>query len=142
MEKTFAVRRTPDYLEIGVLNYAYPEANDAYDKNWLNVIIQVKAGAFSGKFDAYFQTADFIGLWHQLKELYNDLGKQFKFSTLEDQLTMDFTGDELGHININVRAQDQAGVGNILEFDLNIDQTDVKVLIDQLNEIIREYPFK
>ena len=142
MEQKFTIKENGQFLEIAVLKYAYPDATDDYDANWLDVMINLKAGAFSGKYSAYFQTSDFLALKDDLQKLYNTLDDGFKFSTLEDQLEMDFVGDGLGHIHIDCKAQDQAGIGNTLEFELAIDQTEIRNLIYQLEEILKTFPVK
>ncbi|MBO9682864.1 MAG: hypothetical protein J7502_09400 [Flavisolibacter sp.] len=142
MENTFTIASNGDYIEIAVINYAYLNSQDTYDKNWLNVVITIKAGAFSGKFKAFFQTSDFVGLFRYLSEAYDNLSKEYKFTTLEEQLEIEFIGDGFGHINIDAVAQDQAGIGNTLNFELRIDQTDVKTLIHQLDIILKEYLFR
>jgi len=118
------------------------KAEGTYDKNWLYTSVVVKAGAFNGKYNAYFQTADFQTLRDQLLGLYNDLSSQFQFTTLESQLQLDLRGDGIGHITIDAMAQDEAGNGNILNFQLNIDQTYLQDCIYQLDCIIKDFPYK
>jgi hypothetical protein len=55
---------------------------------------------------------------------------------------MVFSGDGLGHINIDCKARDEAGIGNTLKFELAIDQTEIQGLIYQLDEILKAFPVK
>jgi hypothetical protein len=142
MEQIFTINNSPDFLKLKILKYAYPEAADEYDSNWLDAKVKIKAGAFSGEYRAYFQTSDFLFLKEKLTFLYHKLDGSFTFTTLEQQLQMNFVGDGLGHISIDCKAQDDAGNGNIFEFELCIDQTEIKNLFIQLDEIIKTFPVR
>jgi hypothetical protein len=141
MEQLMVIQEGGDYIKVTPLKYAYPSSTDTYDRNWIEVAIKLRAGAFSGEYKAYFQTLDFEKLKGQMQQLYNDLSGSYEFRTLEDQLYMKFSGDGLGHINIECTAQDQAGNGNTLNFEMCIDQTSVKGLMEQLEGITNTFPF-
>ena len=129
-----------NFLEVTPATYFYLSETDSYDKSWPITNIKVKGGVFYGEYNANLQTFDFIFLKQQLEALYNDLSSSFEFSPIEGQLFMRFSGDGLGHIYVDCTAKDQAGGGSTLNFEINIDQTDIQELVNQLNAITMAYP--
>ena len=104
----------------------------------LDIVININAGAFNGSYSCYFLTSDFVNLLEEIAKIYQDISYEFTFSTIEDQLKIHFKGDGIGHITLDCRAIDQAGVGNTLDFEITIDQsylsgilTDLKGINDQ-----------
>ncbi len=139
MSKLITIQSESDFLKIELIKFAYPNSLDTYDKNWLDTIVTLKTGG--GKYSAYFQTSDFTDLHKHLSTLYDNLNTEFVFKTLERQLELNFKTDGIGHIDIIGVAQDEAGIGNTLTFELNIDQTDLPMLIQQIRDVIEEFPF-
>lgn len=141
MSKTVTIQSQGDFLRLEVIKYSYPDATDNYDNNWLDIVLTLKMGAFSGQYPAYFQTTDFSQLLGELTKLHENLNGQFSFTTLEQQLVLNFKGDGLGHIQIEGTAEDNAGNGNRLNFEIDIDQTAFPAIIQQLSEITSAFPF-
>ena len=131
-----------EFLKVEVLNYLYPDKTDYWDANWLNTKIQIKVGAFSGNYFAQMQTIDFSGFEKELKRLYTDLNGVTQFYSIEDWLTLKFIGDGIGHFLVECLACDFPGTGNTLKFDLEIDQTYIPELLNQLGNILKKYPLK
>lgn len=142
MTASITIQEGTDSLKIEVNRFAYSDATDLYDKNWIDVTITLKTGSFSGKYSAYFQTTDLQHLHDELITLHKNLTGEFTFSTLERQLELHFKGDGIGHIEISGIARDSAGIGNTLNFELNIDQTSLPSLIQETHNVIKEFPFK
>lgn len=142
MGNIIAITQGTDSVKIQINRFAYPDATDSHDKNWLDVTISLKTGAFTVKYSAYFQTTDLQFLHDELITLHKNLNGEFTFSTLEEQLELNFKGDGIGHIEISGIAQDRAGIGNTLNFELHIDQTSLTPLIQEIHEALKEFPFK
>ena len=60
----------------------------------------------------------------------------------ENQLYIKALGDGKGHISIEGEAIDAVGIGNRLNFSLEIDQTDLSYTIKQLKEMVKRYPVR
>lgn len=129
-------------VEIQVHGYERTPVGESYDDNWVNVSVLISVGAFAGKYDATFLTSDFIGLRAGLQALHESLEGTASFSTLEDQLSLKFTGDGRGHIALKGLATDAPGTGNRLEFELALDQTYLPSALGELNEIVRSFPVR
>ena len=130
-------------LAIEVLGYAQPnDATNYHDANWINVRISVSVGGFTGKFDASFLASELVDFQAQLANLQTSLKGDAKFETLEGQLALDIHGNGLGAMELRGVAQDQAGIGNIFRFCLQLDQTQTSASLHELSEIIVAYPVR
>ena len=130
-------------LEIVVAGYERPGDNNNYhDANWLTVQVNVAAGGFRGSFDAAFLTAEMEDLCKKLKELYASLKGSREWETMEGQLRLAFQGNGLGGIELKCDARDQAGIGNLLSFELDLDQTQLAQSISQLDDLMSTFPIR
>jgi len=125
-----------------VQGYERAPSGDYYDDNWLNVQILVSAGGFKGSFRASFQTAELLGFRDLLSSLHNTLKGEANFETMETQLAVVLKGDGRGGISLKGEAWDQPGIGNRLEFNLALDQTHIGKALNELNDIVREFPVR
>ncbi|MBK7183674.1 MAG: hypothetical protein IPH89_12440 [Bacteroidetes bacterium] len=136
----FELRNKGNFLKIEVIGYCHSEAELNYDKNWLSSIVQFNVGSFSGKFKAEMQTFDFEIFKKELEIAFDKLNRSATFETIEGQVNLDIAGDGVGHFEAKCLLMDQAGVGNELRCELELDQTQLPEIIDQLNKIIVAYP--
>lgn len=111
-----------------------------WDRNWINTLVTVKGGHFTGQFEAMFMTTDFERFKQELKPLYDNLKGTAKFSGFEGQLELKIKGDGIGHFEVDVLACDQPGIGGVLTFKMSFDQTIIKDLVEQLDSITRKFP--
>jgi hypothetical protein len=59
---------------------------------------------------------------------------------MEKQLLLELTGNGHGQIALKGQARDDAGIGNLLRFHLELDRTQLSPLIAQLEAILVAYP--
>ena len=138
--KFFEISESGNLIRIELIELNYPNAELDWDRNWINGIVKVKAGAFSGEFKANFMTVDFLSFKNELTELYDKLNGTATFNTLESQVKIKIIGDGIGHLNTLCVVMDYAGNGNKLEFEISFDQTQIPKIINQLEKITREFP--
>ena len=129
-------------VAVSVRNYERDTTGDYHDDNWLSVRVEVRAGAFSGKFDAAFLTEDFIGFREQLGALYDSLKGDANFVTLEEQLSIRVVGNGRGGLTVAGEALDQPGIGNKLAFVFALDQTSLSLALRELDEITSLFPIR
>lgn len=127
---------------VTVVGYERAVTGDYHDDNWVAVVVEVVAGAFSGKFNAAFLTVDFVSFLAQLRDLYDSLKGEAIFSTLEEQLSIRVTGNGRGGIVVEGEALDQPGIGNKLVFELVLDQTNLLPALRELDEIVSLFPVR
>jgi len=132
-----------DGIEIDVQGYEQSSAAGEYwDNNWLSVEIRVRAGGFRGNVSATFLTTELAKFLSELVRLHDKLKGTAEFKTMEEQLSLNLTGDGVGHIELVGEVLDQAGIGNRLRFGLQFDQTYLAHSIVELKKIVSEFPVR
>jgi hypothetical protein len=136
-------KETSEFVRIDIERYSYSNSDDFWDGNWLDVIIIIRVGAFSGRYKAQLRNADFLELKKGLEQLYKTLNGDAKFVSIENYLEIMIKGDGLGHFLCNCLAMDDPGIdGNRLDFKLAFDQTEIPEMIKSINKIIQNFPLK
>lgn len=129
-------------IEVQVHGYEHAPLGEYYDDNWVRVSVLVSVGAFSGSFDATFLTHELVGFQKDLQALYHSLEGTARFTTLEEQLCLELTGNGRGQIALKGVAIDVPGMGNRLEFNLALDQSYLPSALEGLDEIARSFPVR
>jgi hypothetical protein len=127
-------------VEVRVHGYERAPVGEYYDDNWVRASVAVAVGAFSGEFDAAFLTSDFVRFREGLAVLNETLVGKASFTTLDDQLSLELTGNGRGGIRFKGVAVDAPGIGNRLEFALDLDQSYLPGILGGLDEILKEVP--
>ena len=109
-------------------------------EGWLSSEIDVAAGVWAGRFPAALRAIDFHEFLAQLRKLHRDLKGKARFETLEDQLRLTLTGDDLGHVDLAGVAIDHSSLRNELRFQLAFDQSYLPNIMQQLEEIAATFP--
>ncbi len=115
-----------------------PDEND----DWLDVAINVSAGAFSGCVSALLVTDDFARFRLELESLHQTLDGTATFDTIEGQLTIECVGNGRGGIGVSGMVEDRARDGNQLKYQIDTDQTFLPALISQIRVIEEMFPNK
>lgn len=129
-------------IEVCVHGYERASVGDYHDDNWLRVFVQVNVGSFSGSFKAAFLAWELVEFREGLYSLYESLTGSARFSTLEEQLELKLTGDGKGRIALLGIASDAPGMGNRLEFRIDLDQGHLSSAIRGLDGIATTYPVR
>jgi hypothetical protein len=129
-----------EFLLIGVLHREFPQNEDYWDGNWLVATVEVAVGAFRGEVKGYLRTDEFIAFRQEVVELYTRLTGTARFSTMEGWLTIQLTGDGLGHIVADCVLRDEPGTGNKLEFTLEFDQSYLPNILKGLTQVTQTFP--
>ena len=129
-------------IEIDVVGYEREPVGEYFDDNWIRGNVSISVGGFKGNYGAAFQADDFSQFLERLQNLYDSLKGTAEFKTMEEQLYIKASGDGKGHIHIAGMAMDDAGMGNRLHFNLEIDQTDLSSTIRQLRELVKQFPVR
>jgi hypothetical protein len=118
----------PDYVEIN--------SNGVFDhEDWMPVIVKVKAGDFSGIFDASFLRSDFQTLRDGFARLYSFQSKEFDFGAIEGQLALAVTGDRGGNFTAKCEASDSS-FRRRLSFQINFAQSYIPEILKGLDSLI------
>jgi hypothetical protein len=129
-------------VRVTVNNYERAITGEYYDDNWVAAEVSISVGAFSGHFSAAFLTPDFVQFRSTLQSLCETLKGEAVFSTLEEQLSIKLTVDDIGHLEVQGVAIDHPGMGNELKFTFDLDQTYLPKIMSDLDEIITLFPIR
>lgn len=129
-----------EHITVTPLYRPHDQCADFWDGNWVESHVEIRVGAFTGRFRASLRANEFAHFREELARLYSDLTGTAVFSSMEQWLTMKIQGDGLGHFEAECHAMDQAGVGNRLEFRLSFDQTDIPGILKGLDRVNEAFP--
>ncbi|MCT8341224.1 hypothetical protein MG296_14250 [Flavobacteriaceae bacterium TK19130] len=135
----FKIQNGSDFLKIEILNQNFPNADLDWDKDSIRCKVSAKFGGFSGEFHADLMTFSFDNFKKELIQLNENLGQSATFKGYEGQVKIFIQGDGIGHLDLFCDLKDNVGIGNELKGELNIDQTYLPELIEQLDTITSEY---
>lgn len=132
-----------EYLKVSVGEpQLRPEGEDVprdySDDNWIDVAIEIRVGAFDGRYTTQLFADEFQYLREKLPKLYSFEIHKMEFAAMEGQLSINIDGDRRGNFAARCEARDQ-GDGNSLNFTLGFDQTQIPRMIHELDAIIKAY---
>lgn len=104
----------------------------------LDVTIEIIAGGFTGKYNAYIFERDITGLRDELRRIYKNLRGRANFETLEyilqeKALEFEIIGNGRGQFAVAGVARHE---NNRLVFDLEFDQSYIPAMVRELDELI------
>jgi hypothetical protein len=131
-----------EYVRVELLGWSSPDSDDYWDGNWLFARVSLAVGGFRGGYQANFRTDELDRFLKQLGHLHSKLKGEAVFDTLEGQLRLRCVGDGRGHIAVTGEAQDEAGLGHRLAFTLELDQTQLAPLMNDLTRSLDQFPVR
>lgn len=128
-----------EHLAVKVLGRPYPDGAD-WDFDWLDLCVHVTTGPWTGEFTSRWRAEEIGELRSQLAELYERLNGSVHFKPLEPYVEITFEGDGRGHINITCVMRTEPLGENQLSFQHGMDQTELKTIIESLQQIETAFP--
>jgi len=113
---------------------------DYWDAGWPNAHAAIKVGSFRGDVGGYLRGTDLATFQAELTALYNTLSGSALLRTREDWLSIEMIGDGKGHIIAKCAVTDNPGIGNTLQFKLELDQTFLPTILEALSELRALFP--
>lgn len=129
-----------EFIFIEALERTQLTSTDYWDGNWLNTEVTIKVGGFRGHVGGYLRTDEFATFREEVTALYSTLSGSATFRTMEEWLLIEMIGDGKGHITAEGSLIDNPGIGNTVRFKLELDQTFLPSLLEELNTLIDRYP--
>jgi hypothetical protein len=130
------------YLLVEPMRYAYVDAKDYWDGNWVRADVRIVVGAFRGQYEALLRADEFADFREQLGRLHETLKGEASFQSMEDWLRVHVAGDGRGHFTADCVSRDRPGTGSRLSFQLEFDQTQVPAMLRDLDELLRRFPVR
>ena len=132
--------RGGDHVALHPLCRSHPDATDYWDGNWLKVEVDVRTGAFRGKYVADLRVEEFENFRAQLDSLYKSLRGEAALNSMEGWVSVRLAADRLGHLKAECEVRDQPGMGSRLLFTLDLDQSFIPTMVAALDDVMRRYP--
>jgi hypothetical protein len=132
--------RGGDHIALRPLCRSNPGATDYWDGNWLKVAVDVRTGAFRGKYVADLRVEEFRDFREQVVVLHESLKGEAALNSMEAWVSVRLAADRLGHLNAQCEVRDQPGMGSRLLFTLDLDQSFIPTMVTALDDVIRSYP--
>ena len=107
---------------------------------WLSAKVELVVGAFRGAYSADLTSIAFSRFAADLDTLYRTVSGTATLTDYEGQLELRLECDIRGHIRLKGEAMDVAGTGNVLKFELELDQTNVPRVLASLTALLERHP--
>ena len=101
-------------------------------EGWLRARVSVQSAVWSGKLRAVFMAGELSRFGFEIEKLYKELKGKAELRPMEPFLEMIFEGDGRGHIEVKGTACHQLGAGTRLEFEFELDQTQLPTIAKAL----------
>jgi hypothetical protein len=108
-------------------------------EGWLYANVKFDYKNFSAKFPISLMLNDFYPFRDELIKLNTSLTGTANFSTLEQNVVLQLTGDGLGHIKINGVLRHDSEYDLQLHFEVISDQTFLPILVKECTDIIDQH---
>jgi len=129
-------------LEIWIIGNQFPESDDYWDGNWLTVSAKC-SGIGSEVFvkKTYIHLSEINALIERLENLYSELKGEIDFEFMEPELSLAISSDILGHLSLKIGITPDH-LNQMHEYNFEMDQSYIPKIIDDLKNILKEYPIK
>ena len=128
-----------DGFSLWVFGRQFPDANDYWDGNWLNVRARVEApGALVEAQGAIVRAPELANFANQLETLHAMLVGEAGLRCMEPNLQIAIRGDSLGHVALRIMiTPDHLTQSHEFEFDL--DQTYLGPFLDACKGVLSRW---
>jgi len=90
---------------------------------WFAAMVNVVVHGFTGRASVYFEVSDLIRFHESLVVLYESLSGTARLNPIEQQLTLNISGNGRGKIDVTGELFAYATYGSRIQFEFTIDQT-------------------
>lgn len=128
-----------EYLAIHVFRRLY-DVSDYWDGNWIDTEIRIRTRGITASYRADLRAEELERLRDGLVPMYETLSGGASLRSLEEWLSIDIEADRLGHCEVKYVAVVSHSPRTALESSLQLDQTYLPAVINQLNRILAAFP--
>jgi len=116
------------------------DASDYWDGNWVDAEVSLQTHGFIGTYWAGLRTDELERLHNELIPLHHSLRGRASLHSSEEWLNIDIEGDGNGHCPMQYVALSRHAPRTALESSLDLDQTYLPPVIEQLARILAIFP--
>jgi hypothetical protein len=129
-------------LSLWVYGRQFPDQNDYWDGNWLNVRVRVEATeAVVEAHGSIIHAPELESFANELELLDRKLAGAASLKCTEPNLNIAIRGDSLGHVTVKIMVTPDH-MTQSHEFIFSIDQTYFKPLVAECKRILSAYPIR
>jgi hypothetical protein len=132
-----------DAFQLWVHGRQFPEAQDQWDGNWLNVTVHCgRSGASVWASGAILDSTGLVRFRDELKRLHQALSGEAVLESHEPNVRVRVaTSDAAGHLAVRAEiTPDHLAQGHWFEFE--VDQSYLPATVAQLESVLTEFPVK
>jgi hypothetical protein len=130
MEIKIKDRKSPGFISLAITGR---EASE----EWLIAETAFHLNGFNAEFGFSLMLGDLVSFFQELQALHRDLKGVAHLRTIEDNVQLTFSIDELGHVNVNGTLRDSTYTIET-SFLIETDQTYLTKILDDCRYILRE----
>ena len=129
-------------LQIWVLGRQFPDSDDYWDGNWLNIHARVQAsGAVVEVQGPWLRNSEIAGFAEDLEHVYRELRGDAELKCIEPALWAKVTYLSLGHIEMTIKiTPDQPTQDH--KFIFEMDQSYLPAVLSDCQKLLDRYPIK
>jgi len=127
-------------LRIWVHGREFPEAEDYWDGNWLNITVRMSAsGAYAEASGPFVRIDELAFFAESLRKLHGSLKGVAELKCLEPNLYIRMEGDSVGRVAVKLEVTPDH-LSQLHQFEFGTDQTYLPPLIASCEAILRNHP--
>jgi hypothetical protein len=142
MGAQFTLAAGGDRITVDLSAYENRVPNNEDDANWVDSIVQVRVGTFSGAFRAALTTYELADLHEQLQKALASLSGTVNFKSMEEDLSFTVRFDRRGGACLTGIAQPHRSRQGALHFRLETDQSALTQTLHELEAALRSFPVR
>lgn len=124
-------------LKIVSIQRPYPDSDNEWDRDTLNLKVIAHAGAFGGEYSTFTWSHELSNLLKLLNDI-ND--RNYIFELREKTIRMEFRNHNTNNIKVNITVTDDVVFRSWLNFEIIMSAADLKDLVNTLEKILDKYP--
>jgi hypothetical protein len=129
-------------IQIEVIGYENPDAQDLSDANWLTCYVSLDIEKFTANFSASFTTNDFELFNNDLIRIVSDFVGSASFVTDEEKLYLNIEITKTGRACVKGLAQIHGKPKAALSFSFDTDQSFLRKTFHGVSAVLQNYPVK
>lgn len=127
-------------VEIVVLERSFPEEGGTWEGDWVASTVSVDIPGYKANFEADLRTGEFVSFLKELEAMNSELKGTAAFEPLEKIVEIKGEMNSLGGIVWEIETSYPSGGDTVLQFTLGADQSYLPALIQELKELLEEFP--
>ena len=129
-------------IELVLESRPFPDAELDWDRDAIDAVVNVEAGAFRGNFTTTVWSHELTCLRRLLEELGNRVGRDADavFRIRESTIRMTFELEKTGHLCVVIEASENPADAAKIQFEIHADQSYIHIWIESIDAALKKFP--